>query len=217
MHVRRTMCAVLGAGMLLGLAGMSHAATLNGTPGDDEIVGTQRADFIRARAGDDTVRGRGGVDEVKAGPGDDVVHLGPGERVATSPGMLEYDAADGGAGNDVLKGAGDTDSLLDGRGDDVLRGGAGNDFLTATAGHDLLVGGTGRDEFFLGYPEDDSPPLAISTVRGGADQDTVHTLDDGRPDEIDCGSGTDVVHYAGKRDPLDTLVDCERVRENSAR
>lgn len=213
MHVRLTVCAV--AAMMLGLAGQTHAAVLNGTSGDDEIIGTPRADFIRARAGDDTVRARGGADEVDAGAGDDFVHLGPGKRVATFPGQIEHDAANGGAGNDVLKGAGGIDDLLDGPGDDVLKGGAGNDSLTATAGHDLLVGGTGRDYFSLGYPEDDNARLAISTVRAGADRDVVSAVDDDRPDEIDCGSGIDAVHYYGDRDPLDTLIDCEKVKENS--
>jgi len=200
--------------MALG-AWSAQAADLHGTPKDDDITGTARHDYIAAGAGDDTVVARGGADEVDAGAGDDTVSMGAGTRVASQPGMVEYDSAYGGAGNDVLRGGRDRDFLLDGEGDDRLYRGLGDDLLEVTPGHGLGVGGRGRDQVYLGHPEDDSGHVAITTVRAGTGRDAIVTLDDGQPDELDCGGDRDVVHYFGDRDPLDTLVGCEVVKENS--
>jgi hypothetical protein len=74
----------------------------------------------------------------------------------------------------------------------VLRGGTGDDFFGVTGGRDRVIAGAGDDE--------------------------VKTVDDGVPDVIDCGGGSDRVTYfaldgKGGLDPLDVLIDCEDVSE----
>jgi len=51
----------------------------------------------------------------------------------------------GGAGNDVLFGSGDNDSIIGGDGNDVLFGLMGDDFLDGGNGNDWLYGGVGTD------------------------------------------------------------------------
>jgi Ca2+-binding RTX toxin-like protein len=69
----------------------------------------------------------------------------------------------GGAGNDVLRGAGDADWLCGGTGNDQLIGGPGNDVLMGASGHDVLSGGPGRDLLIGGTGRD--------TLDGGAGDD----------------------------------------------
>ncbi len=67
-------------------------ATINGTDGDDMLVGTEFGDVIAGLAGNDVILGMGGNDIICAGKGVDIVFGGPGD-----------DAIRGGAGNDVLR------------------------------------------------------------------------------------------------------------------
>lgn len=66
--------AVAAAGPALVLTDQALAATITGTPGDDRLVGTPRADTISGLAGNDEIRaGRGAV---FCGPGHDRVWRG---------------------------------------------------------------------------------------------------------------------------------------------
>lgn len=80
---------------------------INGTVGDDIIIGKVIGDVIRAGAGDDFISGRAGNDTVLGDAGHDMVRGDDGN-----------DVLDGGAGNDVVDG---------GRGNDRMTGGAGAD------------------------------------------------------------------------------------------
>ena len=53
----------------------------------------------------------------------------------------------GGAGDDMLTGGSDVDTLNGGAGDDELNGGTGNDTLTGGEGEDELTGGGGDDTY----------------------------------------------------------------------
>jgi hypothetical protein len=73
------------AGGTQGFAGA--ASVINGTPGDDNIVGTAGADVIRAGAGDDHIDGggaRSGIDRIDGGAGDDGIVMNA--RVVASGG-----------------------------------------------------------------------------------------------------------------------------------
>jgi RTX calcium-binding nonapeptide repeat (4 copies) len=115
-----------------------RSATITGTPGDDVIVGTSRADVIDAQGGSDTIRSLSGEDVICAGDGDDTIDAGSGhDTVAAGAGA---DSVDGGSGNDHLLGEADNDSLRGGSGNDDLDGGA-----HAAAPGDMCDGGSGSD------------------------------------------------------------------------
>jgi uncharacterized repeat protein (TIGR01451 family) len=101
------------------------AATVVGTPGNDDLVGTGGPDVIAALGGADTISSLAGGDLVCAGAGNDYVGAGSAA-----------DRVFGGAGKDRLVGRG---------GPDVLRGNAGNDVLNGNRGSDRLRGGSGTD------------------------------------------------------------------------
>ncbi len=81
------------------------------------VVGTTRADVLRATPGDDVIAGLGGDDVIYGYGGDDVICGGPGR-----------------------------DTIYAGIGDDILRGGADNDHLFPGAGRDAVFGGADIDK-----------------------------------------------------------------------
>lgn len=85
-------------------------AIINGTMGDDFLVGTPADDTISAFDGNDFANGGGGNDSI-----------------------------DGGNGHDNLRGDEGNDTLLGGGGDDYLRGGAGDDYIDGGAGLDRVA------------------------------------------------------------------------------
>jgi Ca2+-binding RTX toxin-like protein len=115
---------------------LTQGFVVEGTSGDDYIVGTSLRELLDAGAGNDVVEGRGGNDEIAGGDGDDELEGGAGD-----------DFLLGGAGNDVLLGGAGNDTLDGGDGDDYFDGGAENDVLAGGAGVDayLIRGGMGAD------------------------------------------------------------------------
>ena len=131
---------------------------LDGTPGDDEIVGGVGNDTIDAKAGDDRVQAGSGDDIVLGGIGEDRLNGGDG-----------HDALDGGDDDDVLEG-GDGDDLLDGgEGDDRVFGDGGDDIIIGGNGNDGLNGGAGNDRFVVRNPLTDG----ADKYNGGAGSDTL--------------------------------------------
>jgi uncharacterized repeat protein (TIGR01451 family) len=99
--------------------------TIVGTPGDDVLQGTNRADVIVTGTGNDQVFANGGNDLVCTGAGIDFV--------------------DGGSGSDFVNGGSGPDRLVGGDGGDTLKGKNGRDRLLGGPGNDLLNGGKKRD------------------------------------------------------------------------
>ncbi len=207
--------------MTLLILGATHrtafAAEIRGTSGPDDLRGTRGYDLIIGRGGADTIRALKGYDEVRGRGGDDTIYMG-------GPDRYEGDDAIGGLGQDVIYGQRGGDQLRGARDNDVLRGGGGPDALLGEAGHDLVFGGPnpdnisgsagndmtraggGRDYYF----GDDDP--GRDWIYMGADRDHIEPIEnDGSVDHIDCGRGHDRVNYVDGIDPLDELVDCERV------
>jgi Ca2+-binding RTX toxin-like protein len=143
-------------------------ATINGTSGNDSLVGTNQADSIFGGAGNDTLIGNGGNDTLVGGTGADTLFGGSGSDTADysasnaavlvslltnlgSGGDAQGDVLGsienlaGSAFNDTLIGNNGANSLTGGSGDDSLSGGGGNDSLFGGDGNDTLVGGTGSD------------------------------------------------------------------------
>jgi Ca2+-binding RTX toxin-like protein len=134
----------------------------------------------------------------------------------------------GTAGNDVIQGfdddetmeAGDgNDQLRGGGGDDVLRGGDGNDTLDGEAGNDRLEGGAGNDTLIGGIGDDQLDGGAGNDVLSGGVGD----------DRLDGGGGTDTADYRDAANGMtvdlaagtasgegeDTLVSIERIKGSS--
>jgi uncharacterized repeat protein (TIGR01451 family) len=108
--------------------------TISGTAGNDILIGTNRADVIRAFSGDDQVFAGDGKDLICADLGADLVSGGPkGDTIIGGRGP---DRLFGNTGGDLLKGK---------KGRDRLRGNFGNDVLNGGRGTDNCKGGAGRD------------------------------------------------------------------------
>jgi Ca2+-binding RTX toxin-like protein len=75
--------------------------------------------------------------EADGGGGDDVIKGGSGNDTLAGIAV----EADGGGGDDVIKGGSGNDTLVGGTGNDVLVGGDGSDHLVGSAGHDILFAG----------------------------------------------------------------------------
>lgn len=154
-------------------------ANINGTSGNDTLLGGDENDYIRGFDGDDNLSGGAGSD--------------------TLVGSNGADTLSGGLGNDSLRGWSGNDSLSGDQGDDILFGGSGDDTLTDTEGNnslhggngnDTLVGGTGDDSLYggdYGSVGDDN-----DLVSGGDGNDYIAGV--GGNDTLDGGLGDDQVY-----------------------
>ncbi len=109
--------ATMGLGVLL-LGGVALAKTIDGTSGQDDLVGTENPDVIHASGGTDYVSGLEEADVLYAGAGDDTVVGRDGD-----------DSIHGNGGSDVLFGNEGNDTI-DSAGDrvrDVVKCGQGED------------------------------------------------------------------------------------------
>jgi Ca2+-binding RTX toxin-like protein len=144
---------------------------VEGTSGDDVIIGSEERDLIYSLGGDDRVcagtgseehydEDTGSTDElgdyVDGGRGNDQIDLGgqdgPGYEQALGTGgddtILDDEGTAriwGGDGNDHLNGGRDTDYINGNDGDDNIVGAGGDDELTGEIGRDLIYGGSGDD------------------------------------------------------------------------
>jgi len=196
---------------------------INGTAGDDELVGTQADETINGFAGNDYLDGREGDDSLLGGDGDDVLQSGGGWADG-----FGHDAVDGGAGFDILtfddRPGGivadmRTGSVTSAWGAvtftnvEEVYGSADDDHITAHdggadirggAGHDTLIGGNGND-FLSGDGPDSSGRARVygmgnDSIAGGAGDDWIsQAFGFGEPepgnDTIDGGTGVDLIEY----------------------
>ena len=95
---------------------------LEGSDGDDHLLGYGTDDVLNGGAGNDTIEGRKGNDDIQGGDGNDRLY--------------------GGEGNDILNGGAGQDDIYGDWGDDTLRGGTGDG--------DVLIGGDGSDTYLFG-------------------------------------------------------------------
>ena len=78
-------------------------ADVDGSPHDDEVIGTNGANALNGLGGDDVLRGSGGTDSISGDTGHDVLYGGFGD-----------DLLDGAHGTDTLRGGGDRDQCDNG-------------------------------------------------------------------------------------------------------
>jgi hypothetical protein len=94
---RRMILMVVAMFAVLAVAGgVALAATIDGTKGDDRLIGTLKADQIDGKGGQDLIRGRLGADTLNSGAGDDTVYAGPRDESAV-------DEVSAGKGDDWIR------------------------------------------------------------------------------------------------------------------
>ncbi len=109
---------------------------VNGTNGDDTLIGTLGNDFVFGGGGDDSLFLLAGDDVGNGGTGSDVVSGDSGDDLIV-----------GGSGNDSITGEAGHDTLTGDGGSDEIYGGSGNDLISGGVGDDWLAGGAGNDVF----------------------------------------------------------------------
>lgn len=161
------------------------AAVIDGTEGEDHLIGTAEEDTINGLGGDDFLDGGAGSDDLYGGEGNDWLTGGrnnEGERDLLVGGagndtlIVGYGGLYGGAGDDVLisgqtaltggylpsneqgsslRGDEGNDLLIGTAVDDKLYGGDDDDILLGGAGYDILEGGSGADVIDGGEGDND--------------------------------------------------------------
>ncbi len=208
---------------------LARGFDLEGTVGDDTLIGTNTTDRISGLAGDDQLQGGDGNDMLDGGDGNDTLYgqdsndiLDGGAGDDTLIGGLGSDTISGGAGDDLIAGdnggadtSGDADSIdggdgndqIDGQGgDDSINGGDGGDLIAGGLGNDIVNGGTGDDAL---YGEEGN-----DTLLGGAGDDSLNgglgddTLTGGQGNDtyiFNRGDGQDLILENGNSDAIDIL------------
>ena len=152
---------------------------IDGTDGDDVLLGSAEDDLIIGLGGDDQLIGGDGDDILLGDEGDDDLDGGDGED--TLLGDLGDDDLDGGAGDDELIGEEGNDRLAGGDGDDLLSGGEGDDILIGGAGSDTLLGGEGSDTASFEDLDQAVQATLFSTIGEGPTTGIAFTLVDNGP------------------------------------
>jgi Ca2+-binding RTX toxin-like protein len=222
---RAIVSAMLAAGLVLATTGAVLAEDINGTPGDDELIGNEaESDNIWGRAGDDTIAGLSGADNLFGNASNDTICGGPDEdtysggwgndiltEILCEVTTVSPTGVNGGL-NDVMRGDKGADYIESGDGDDWIHGGRGSENITIVGQTlPLLYGGPG-DDYINGGRESDAMEgeAGDDTLKGGKGQDFIDAANDegvGDVDDVDCGPGYDTAIV----NTGDTYARCEDV------
>lgn len=119
----------------------SFEDTLNGTAGNDRILGLSMNDKLSGDAGNDVLEGGDATNILEGGASEDQLFAEDAFDLAT---LTSYQGYGGEAGTglrgDWLNGQRGNDSLVGSTGEDVLTGGGGSDLMLGGAGTDRLMG-----------------------------------------------------------------------------
>jgi len=165
--------------------GLGGDDSLYGGEGNDHLVGGDGSDLLDGGTGVNIMDGGAGIDEAAIDRSDQEggfsVDLTTGPLITLSDGSvlknIEILYYKGGAGTDVVGGAGRNDFIQAGSGDDIvsgrggadiLYGGEGNDVVNGDAGNDVIYGGLGVDVLNGGDHDDQLEGDAGDTFNGGA-------------------------------------------------
>jgi hypothetical protein len=108
---------------------------LDGSDGDDRVVGTKGGDVIIAGSGNDTIRAGDGQNIIEAQWGNDDIRSGAGPDFVWT-----------GAGDDLVRTGAGSDRIVPGTGHDTVFGGGGDDYVWANDGQrDVVDCGPGDD------------------------------------------------------------------------
>ncbi len=184
---------------------------INGTSGNDSLVGGPTVSTLNGLEGDDILEGRGGSDVLDGGAGFDIASYRTAALGVTINRATGMGAGDAGGdsyvsieafrlsnfGDVFIAGSGGW-SVDAGDGWDRLTGGTGNDSLAGGAGDDSISGGGSGDDLLAGGEGAD-------TLAGGAGADTI--LGGEGDDFIAGGSGANVLSGGEGADALIGGVD----------
>jgi Ca2+-binding RTX toxin-like protein len=110
---------------------------LEGTGGDDDLIGSFLNDRIRGYGGADIINGAPGADTIRGGDGDDSIQGGLGaDQIYGEDGN---DILSAGFEEDYVSGDSGNDELYGFDGDDTLKGGPGKDYFDCGLGFDIIV------------------------------------------------------------------------------
>ncbi len=192
---------VVGGSVDIGAVEQIVDEVINGTSGDNNIIGGDGNDTLSGLLGNDTLDGGNDADILNGNRGNDMLSGGDGDDLLK--GGFDDDKLFGNGGNDTLNGEGGNDRLFGGLGDDRMLGGAngdglfggdGNDTLNGNGGNDTLRGEIGADSVVGGGGDDRLAGNGDSdTLLGGIGNDTL--FGGGGADSIDGGDGVDQVGY----------------------
>jgi serralysin len=212
----------------------STATPINGTPGDDSLVGTDASDTINGLGGNDTLDGRGGADTLDGGLGNDTYLITDGDVLSDAGGIdtivsrthhtlgsgfenltLQVNETDDGAfvvnghgnalDNHIVHEGNATSDLDGGDGNDDITGGTGHDSMFGGAGNDFLVGREGADRLF---GNDGNDQLAGSDDMPWVVNEFADTMNGGLGDDTYyVRSESEVLIDAGGIDVVSTTVD----------
>ncbi len=192
--------------------GGSGGQTINGTAGNDSLVGTDGPDTINGLGGNDTLVGAAGRDLLNGGDGNDSLDGSNSPFAGTDP---DVDTLDGGLGDDrfivdnvadVLRDTGGVDTVVAINIDwtlaagfehlillnetEIRQTGIGNNLANNISGTFVLLDGRGGDDTLFGAsgPDGFGTP---SVLRGGEGNDLI--TGQGEGDILEGGSGNDTV------------------------
>lgn len=123
-----------------------------GTPGKDNLKGTNKRDIIIGYGGDDNIESGSSDDCLAGNAGNDRLEMGAGN-----------DVGDAGDGNDQIAAAAGDDLVYAGDGDDGVAGGEGIDNVFGGAGNDTMTGGSDSDRL--------DGELGVDTAHGSSGVD----------------------------------------------
>ena len=170
------------------ILGGSANELIQGYQGDDELFGGEGDDTVFGQGGDDLLVGNAGNDMLCSGDGDDFIS---GQRGA--------DFIEGQEGDDWISADYNDDRAFGNEGNDTIIGGRNNDAVLGNAGDDVLFGGILRG---LPLDEDEMRDLADGVSleailnRGGLDIDL---REDDQSDTLAGGEGDDML-FVGAAD-----------------
>jgi Ca2+-binding RTX toxin-like protein len=197
-------------------------ATINGTAGNDFLIGTNSDDTISGGAGNDYIDGRFGLDTMDGGTGTDTLDVTffntGGYELDMTTGVTNFPGETAINFENVYTGAGN-DKIVGNNANNIINTGAGNDWVDGGYGVDMMDGGLGVDTldvtFWDGAYELDmttgltnyagETAVNFENVNTGAGDDKITGND--ANNIIKTGAGNDVLNGYGDMANGSTQID----------
>lgn len=191
----------------LGEVGGVDTIHINGSTGNNNIVGTSQDDIISGNAGDDNIEGGTGKNRIDGGPGSDTAsYTRARSRVAVNLALAGPQNTLG-AGVDTLLqienlvGSAFNDTLVGNAGANIIEGGPGNDSINGAAGSDTASYENASSRVVVNLALTSAQNtigagtdtlLQIENLRGSRFNDTL--IGNNGPNVIEGGPGNDSIN-----------------------